>query len=166
MNLDWIRDQHLFIDYQCFNFRPFESNLDCLSNYYKTERIRLPQLPFQRFPPTQIIAYIERNSAKWTDWKGIVSIYDEACPSASKQDLRMPLENRQSLRLDQDFESLDAVHDNHDCYWKTWRGAEKIGLTGNVAVSKSARNQGIGQSLRRKFEFAGILEMLIEKFGA
>ena len=112
MNLGWIRDQHLIIDYQCFNFRPFESNLDCLSNYSKTERIRLPQLPFQRFPPTQIIAYIERNSAKWTDWKGIVSIYDEACPSASKQDLRMPLENRQSLRLDQDFEYLDAVHDN------------------------------------------------------
>ena len=39
-------------------------------------------------------------------------------------------------------------------------------MTGNIAVSKSARNQGIGQSLRRKFEFAGILEMLIEKFGA
>jgi len=24
----------------------------------------------------------------------------------------MPLENRQSLRLDQDFECLDSVHDN------------------------------------------------------
>jgi len=101
---------------------------------------------------------MELRSAKLKDWKGIASIYNEAFPSTRDQGL-LPLENWQSLLLDQRFDYVVAVQGNQVLgvaslivIEKPLRGGSKMGLIEDVAVSKSARNQGIGQSLIQKLQ--------------
>ena len=96
--------------------------------------------------------------AKLEDWRGIVSIYEEAFPSTSNESA-LPLKSWQALLLNEHFFYVVAAHENQVLgvanlivIEKPLRGGSKMGLIEDVAVSSSARTQGIGQALIQRLQ--------------
>ena len=96
--------------------------------------------------------------AKMVDWKGILSIYDEAFPS-TRNESALPLDNWQVLLRTKHFFYVVAAHKNQVLgianvivIEKPLRGGAKMGEIEDVAVSSSASTQGIGQSLIQRFQ--------------
>lgn len=96
--------------------------------------------------------------AKMVDWNGIVSIYDEAFPS-TRNESALPLKSWQALLRTKDFFYVVAAHENQVLgvanlivIEKPLPGGSKMGLIEDVAVSSSARTQGIGQALIQRLQ--------------
>ena len=96
--------------------------------------------------------------AKMVDWNGIVSIYDEAFPS-TRNESALPLDNWQVLLRTKHFFYVVAAHENQVLgvanlivIEKPLPGGSKMGLIEDVAVSSSARTQGIGQALIQRLQ--------------